>query len=636
MNKINCFKRLAVLLLTFVLMAGMCVPTLAAGVPSNAKVLAGRETTVEFRFDKISCFAGTLTYSNPGLFSEVQVSIVGNGYKDYNEKNGKVSYFYSAVEDRVTLVLKLKVAANANVNDSCVITFEYEATDDEPLPTIPVYTYDKVTVTVYAIDYTELNRQIAAAEALDSTKYTPQSWAALVTALNAAKSARQSDDQSVVDTAANNLKKAIADLKTATVSVDYSALKELIQTAKGLKESDYTAASWADLKAALSAAEAALNSTSQSEVDSAAAELRKAIDNLKIQAPVVDYSALKKLIQTAKDLNESDYTAASWAKLAAALKTAEAALNSDSQIEVDRAAEGLRNAIRDLETAPVPGKVNYAELKRQIAIAEGLKSSDYTAKSWGKLKTALAAAKAALTSDNQRTVDAAAAALQSAIAGLERVTGKNLDYTELKNQLAIAMELKREEYTADSWARLEAAWKTAQDALTSAKTQNVIDLATEELKNAINALVRMDYSKLLEAINAADALRDTEGLEGLFMKLHDQLILAQQMLQSNDQAEVDKCAEEIIKILAEIASELEKLKNKEPVVIEKPGPVDTSDPKDLFCNISSHRIWPILFWISFALNLAAIVLIVIFFVLKKKKRSDDIPLVDYDITDDAK
>lgn len=637
MNKNNYLKRLAVLLLTFVLMVGICVPVLAAGVPSDAKVLAGQETTVEFRFDNVACIGGKVTYSNRDMFSDVVVSLKkGEGTLTGPKANGKFMYDSERAED-VVISFKLKVSDNARVTDSCVITIEYEASADGYLPSVPEYTYDKVTVTVYAIDYTELNRQIAAAEKLKSSDYTPESWAVLDAALKNAIAARKSNDQSVVDKAANELKNAIANLKPAVVhSVDYSALKAVIQKAEGLKESDYTADSWAALQTALKAAKAALNSTSQSEVDRAAADLQKAIDNLKPALPVVDYSVLKKLIQTAKDLNESDYTAASWAKLQAALKVAEAALNSNSQIEVDRAAEGLRNAIRDLVAITDHGKVSYAELKRQIAIAEGLRQSDYTAKSWAKLKTALAAAKNALTSNDQRTVDAAAAALANAIAGLERVAGKNLDYTELKKQIAIASALTREEYTADSWARLEAAWKNAQDALTSAKKQEVIDLAAEELKNAIAALVRMDYSKLQEAIKAADALRDIEGLEGLFMRLHDQLVLAAQLLTGNDQEAVDKCAEEIIKILAEIASELENLRNKEPAVIEKPVPTDPTDPTEPFCNISSHRIWPILFWISFALNIAAIILAIVFFTLKKKKRSDDIPLVDYDIVDDAK
>ena len=68
------------------------------------------------------------------------------------------------------------------------------------------------------------------------------------------------------------------------------------------------------------------------------------------------------------------------------------------------------------------------------------------------------------------------------------------------------------------------------------------------------------------------------------------------------------------------------------VIVEKPVP---TDPTDDFCNIGSHIVWIVLFWISFALNVAVVAFIISYYFMKKKKTSDDTPLVDYDITDDV-
>jgi quinol-cytochrome oxidoreductase complex cytochrome b subunit len=66
-------------------------------------------------------------------------------------------------------------------------------------------------------------------------------------------------------------------------------------------------------------------------------------------------------------------------------------------------------------------------------------------------------------------------------------------------------------------------------------------------------------------------------------------------------------------------------------VVEKPVPVE---PTDDYCNINMHTVWIVLFWISFAINIALGALIAMYYLSKKKSTSDDTPLVDYDITDD--
>ncbi len=71
------------------------------------------------------------------------------------------------------------------------------------------------------VDYTELNKQITTAQALDKNKYTKDSWDALEKALEKAIEARSATTQSAVDAATKELTDAIAALKLkAPVFVD--------------------------------------------------------------------------------------------------------------------------------------------------------------------------------------------------------------------------------------------------------------------------------------------------------------------------------------------------------------------------------------------------------------------------------
>ncbi len=357
-------------------------------------------------------------------------------------------------------------------------------------------------VSAPVVNYDELKAQIAIAEALDKDKYTTDSWTALEAALEAAYAALNSQDQAVVDAAAEALKEAIKNLKEKPiipidppVVIDYAELKAQIAAAEALIATDYTAESWAKLEVALEAAYAALSAKDQNVVDQAAADLKAAIEGLEKKPfiPVVDYTKLQELIAAAEALKEADYTSESWAKLLSALKTAKTALNSNSQAVVDAAAAELKAAIDGLEKKSEPPvvTVDYSKLQELIAAAEALKEADYTAESWANLQTALAAAKAALTSEDQAAVDAAAAALKAAIDGLEKKSEppvvEVVDYTELKAQIAAAEALKEADYTAETWANLQTALTAAKAALTS-DDQATVDAAAAALKAAIEAL----------------------------------------------------------------------------------------------------------------------------------------------------
>ena len=132
--------------------------------------------------------------------------------------------------------------------------------------------------------------------------------------------------------------------------VNTTALEAAIAKAEGLKESDYTAASWAAMQTELGEAKDELAAKhSQAAVDEATGHLNAAIAALeKVKAPAatVDTAALETSISESKTLKESDYTAESWATYQAALQSARAALEAKKSQEAVDAAKAALDAAK--------------------------------------------------------------------------------------------------------------------------------------------------------------------------------------------------------------------------------------------------------------------------------------------------
>lgn len=112
----------------------------------------------------------------------------------------------------------------------------------------------------------------------------------------------------------------------------------------------------------------------------------------------------------------------------------------------------------------------------------------------------------------------------------------------------------------------------------------------------------------------------------------DALVSATELLTSNDQKSIDEAAAQLNALVDEIEDLINSLSVTETVIKEVEVEVEV-EPQDDYCNIKIHYVWPVLFFISLALNLGFIALIVVFVVRRKKNQTDDTPLVDYDIDD---
>ena len=145
------------------------------------------------------------------------------------------------------------------------------------------------------------------------------------------------------------------------------------------------------------------------------------------QAGVPDFTELKEAIAEAEALTEAEYTAESWAAVETALAAAKAELaNTSATIESVAAAEkALDDAVAALEKAKTEAEKKEEatkEIQAEIAEAEGLSKSEYTAESWAAFENALAAANAILNSNTATSEDIAAAktALANAMAALTK------------------------------------------------------------------------------------------------------------------------------------------------------------------------------------------------------------------------
>lgn len=203
---------------------------------------------------------------------------------------------------------------------------------------------------------------------------------------------------------------------------------------------------------------------------------------------------------------------------------------------------------------------------------------------------------------------------------------EELDFSELRKQIALARTYNEMDYTAASWANLMDALAKAEAAL-NAKTQDEIDAAAAALAEAIKNLVALDYKPLNDAISATESFLKSDALGGKLAILLDRLNEAKALLgNARDQESINAAAAALSAALADLEQALKDLVGKTDIV--------EVEPSGDYCNISIHYVWPILFFISLALNLVFAGVGVYLF-RRKKKEADNTPLVDYDIGEDA-
>ncbi|MFF2294384.1 Ig-like domain-containing protein, partial [Lysinibacillus sp. NPDC058154] len=194
---------------------------------------------------------------------------------------------------------------------------------------------------------------------------------------------------------------------------------------------------------------------------------------------IVDKTALQAEVAKADALKATDYTAETWSVYEAALASAQAVLGNDNatQEQVEEARAVLAAARAALQEKP--GVVNKVSLEKEVAKADALKATDYTADTWAAYQKELAKAQAVLGNDNatQAEVDAAEAALAAAREALQEKPGV-VNKAALQAEVEKAAGLNESDYIADTWAAYQKELAKAQAVLGNDNaTQAEVDAA---------------------------------------------------------------------------------------------------------------------------------------------------------------
>ena len=157
-----------------------------------------------------------------------------------------------------------------------------------------------------------------------------------------------------------------------------------------------------------------------------------------------------------------------------------------------------------------------------------------------------------------------------------------LDTAELARQLGIANGLNSRDYTAESWAALEAALKPANKAL-NGSDQKAVDKAAAELKAAIAALVRVDYSSLETVLAEVESYLNANPDSEAWLNLAEAVNEGRKLLASGDQSTANEAAAKISQILALVKAQ--ENEQQTPEVIIQEVPVEVPPP---MTSVTSH------------------------------------------------
>ena len=403
-------------------------------------------------------------------------------------------------------------------------------------------------------DYRALNQAIADFEAIKDHPeyYTTATFAAAQSAYEAAKAVPATLDfegQSQIDNAAAALANAIGALVEA--DANYKVVNDALATVPADSNAwRYTEETWQALQNAKNAVVTGLKAKDQATVNGFADAINAAVANLAYSP--FDFSEFNTLVEQWNALDEDDYTPASWANVAAKYALVNTALTNKPS-EYGQAMLQVNN-FKTAYNALVPAdEADYSAVEDAIAEADALNENDYTAESWAALQNAIDAVDYDLNENHQGEVDEMADAIFAAIDELVKLA----DYTALNAALAAAAELNAADWTAESWAVLEAAvaaGNAVEAGLTEAD-QPIIDNAAKTINDAIDALVPYvapendaDYTALDAALAAAAQLNAADWSDTSWAVLEAAVAAGNAVdrdLKESDQAIIDKAAQDI-------------------------------------------------------------------------------------------
>jgi len=154
---------------------------------------------------------------------------------------------------------------------------------------------------------------------------------------------------------------------------------------------------------------------------------------------------------------------------------------------------------------------------------------------------------------------------------------------ELEAAIKKARELNKEDYTAESWKRLEEALKEAEKVMANAKaTQKTVDNAKDKLNRAIRELKakkEVKKDELENLIRKAKELNEEDYTKESWSTLKEALAKAEKVMSKADatQEMVDKAAEKLNKAISELKEKEEIKKEELEAAIKKARELNEND-----------------------------------------------------------
>lgn len=285
--------KLLAFLLALVMVFSMALSVTAAEAQDPALVLAvgnGKgSVTVDVYLEGgkgITNGSVTVTFDASVLtLADVQAS---NAYAMHsiNQSEGAITLAWVgselAAEKTLLLTLQLEVAEGTDKD------LTYTAVSGGCFTNTDAVAVQDTSITVafdVPVDTAELEKAIAAAQAVDASLYTEESYAALTAALNNAMSVLTDGDatQETVNAAVKAIYIAISALEVKAEGVDTTKLEAAVKAATNLDKALYTEESYAAVEKALAEANAVLakEDATQAEIDAALKALNAALEGLK-------------------------------------------------------------------------------------------------------------------------------------------------------------------------------------------------------------------------------------------------------------------------------------------------------------------------------------------------------------------
>lgn len=282
---------------------------------------------------------------------------------------------------------------------------------------------------------------------------------------------------------------------TVAEAADKTALAAEIAKADALHEDDYLPDTWAGLPEALQEAKTVngQNKLFQADVDKAQRALSAAISKLVARG---DKTNLKAELAAIAELNEQDYSSASWATFAEKV-TAANAVNSDINATQDAVDLALNELVAAREALKKLGdKTQLETLYNQVKDTQNI----YTQATWVPFADALSDAKEII--ERSEVYEDEVTRVYNALNSAHGALTEKADFSALETAVAEAEEVDLGGYTASSVAAFTAALNSAKEVLADDEnTQSTIDAAVAALAEKKAALAaKGDAAVLTELI----------------------------------------------------------------------------------------------------------------------------------------